>query len=70
MELFIAEFWSALYPEDSKIVGVFSTEKKAEAAIADEIASDKEFYPNYPARYQQKRPYYNIAEHELDKRIF
>ena len=67
--MFIAEFHSYAYPEDTKILGIFSTEEKAENTIQDAIAFDKEIHPGYPARYQQRRSYYNIAECELDERI-
>jgi hypothetical protein len=67
--LFIAEFWSARYPEDNKILGVFSSEELAEATIEWNMRLDCSMHPDYPARYQQKRFYYNIRECELNERI-
>ena len=55
-------------PPDSAaiILGAYTTEALAEAKIQREIAADKEYSPNYPRRYEQRRCYYNIDEHQLD----
>lgn len=68
--MFIATFMSNHYPEDNRILGVFSSEEKAEECIKDYMRTDKNIYPKFPARYQQKRAYYNINECDLDEPIF
>jgi hypothetical protein len=66
MDIFIASFKSAMYPEDDCILGAYTTEEKAERAIERAMANDASSYPKHPLRYQQKRYYYDIKEMTLD----
>ena len=68
--MIIAFFSSINYREDDRCLGVFSTEALAEEAIQDYIRTDKNIYPNHPARDQQKRRNYYTRECELNERIF
>lgn len=69
IEIFVPSFYSPHYPEDSRVLGVFSTLEKAREAIKDNIEADKWGYPNHPRRYQQNALYYNIDSYYLDGEV-
>lgn len=64
--IFLASFLSYMYPEDNKVLGLFSTAKKAEDEIQRNIDYDKSAHPNHPRRYQQNKSYYSVDEFYLD----
>ena len=64
MIVYVATFEPA--HEAYRVLGVYSTEALAERKIQGEIACDKEYHKMYPQRYEQRRNYYNIHEHQLD----
>ncbi len=66
IKIFIPTFHSPHYPEDSRILGTFSTLERAQEAIKDSIELDKWSYPKHPRRYQQNILYYYIDYHYLD----
>lgn len=68
MTLHLVEFIAgANRAGESGIIGIFSSEEKAKKAIKLNIDSDKNQYPKYPSRYEQKEYCYHITEYTVDE---
>lgn len=62
MKVYIAKYEDSMYPEDNRIIGVFTSEASAERAIDAEVNFD------YVSEFNKRlgnRLYYSIVEHEV-----
>lgn len=64
MKVFIAKYEDHMYPEDNKILGVYTNDRKAEDAIFREIIRHRD--TKFPKLHLSNRLYYDIEEFELD----
>lgn len=68
MTIYNAFYMSGMnYPNEWRFLGNFSSEEAAEKYIKSNIDTDKFCYPEFPARYEQKRECYDIIETTLDE---
>ena len=63
MKVYIAQYLDLIYPEDTEIIGVFSSEEKANLAIQNEI--DRIAKKDQRLR-GSRRSNYSINEFEID----
>lgn len=61
MMVYIAKYDDDMYPEDSKIIGVFMSEASAERAIDIEV--NFHFDAKNPSKHLGIRSYYSIEGH-------
>lgn len=62
MKVYIAKYEDSMYPEDNRIIGVFTSEASAERAIDAEVNFD---YVSEFNKHLSNRFYYTIEEHEV-----
>lgn len=65
--LHVVYFHCIHHPSDSCLIGVYSTNEKAKAAVKNAIESDARSYPNHPRREEQDEWSYKIETKYIDE---
>lgn len=65
--LHVVYFECRHHPGDSRLIGVYSTNEKAKAAVKNAIESDARSYPNHPRREEQDEWSYKIETSYIDE---
>ena len=65
--LHLVTFTSGHYPEDNRVIGIYTSTELAKLSIKSCIEVDMSMHPNHPLRYQQHDNYYDITEMNVNE---